>query len=325
MSIGMPVEQWLHELADLAQRQSDPDEFLAEACRDMVKRLPWVTGVSWRAGEESGSFGACGGRSSAFNFDTLALSIHTRYPLSPSLTWHFNLLAQLIAEFRADKLRARELKRLSYVEAINETGARLTHDVKNLLQSLRALCAAAQGEGESVSPELVALLRRQLPAITARLGQTIEKLQVPRLDSDQPVAVTRWWDELRTRYAVSDIHFAVEGDVATSTKIPAGLFNHVIENLLANALEKRAASPQLGIEVALRVEGDSVSVIVSDDGTPLSPALAADLFKAPVPSETGMGIGLYQAARLLEHSGYGVSLETNEPGRVVFLLAPAVA
>ena len=28
MSVGMPVEQWLHTLADLAQRRDDPDDFL---------------------------------------------------------------------------------------------------------------------------------------------------------------------------------------------------------------------------------------------------------------------------------------------------------
>ena len=107
----------------------------------------------------------------------MEVSIYTRYPMNPSLTWHFNLLAQLMAEFRADKLRARQLKRLSYVEAIHETGARLTHDTKNLLQTLRTLCTAAESEGTEVSPEFAALLRRQLPAITERLGQTLEKLR----------------------------------------------------------------------------------------------------------------------------------------------------
>jgi hypothetical protein len=322
MSIGMPVEQWLHALADLAQRQGDPDHFVGEACRDMVHRLPWVTGVSWQAGDTSGSFGASTGRCSAFHFDALDLSIYTRYPLSPSLTWHFNLLAQLIAEFRADKLRARELKRLSYVEAIHETGARLTHDVKNLLQSLRGLCVAAEGESDQVPPELVALLRRQLPAITARLGQTLDKLQMPRVDTDAPVPVSRWWEELSSRYTHSAIRFVTDGELQGTICVPAALFNHALENLLANALEKRANSPGLEIEVKLQVTGDSVAVDVADDGPPLPPALAADLFKGPVSSETGLGIGLYQAARLVERSGFTLSLKDNSEGRVRFRLAP---
>lgn len=324
MSIGMPVEQWLHALADLAQRQGDPDDFVAEACGDMVKRLPWVTGVAWLAEGCEGGSGQPRGRSSEFTFDAFTLRIYTRYPLSPSLAWHFNLLAQLIAEFRADKLRARELKRLSYIEAIHETGARLTHDVKNLLQSLRNLCTVTQGEDDAVSPELVALLRRQLPAITARLGQTLDKLQVPRFDTDERMTVARWWDGLRFRYAPFGIRFSVAGDIPDAASVPAALFDHVLENLLANAIDKRAAQPVLQIEVSLQPTA-GIAVEVCDDGTAIPPGLSRELFHGPVPSETGMGVGLYQTARLLEHSGYALSLASNRPGRVCFRLAPTVS
>jgi signal transduction histidine kinase len=328
MSVGMPVEQWLHALADLAQRQDDPDTFVTEAARDMVQRLPWVTGVEWRTDAASGSYGVIQGRCSEFTFAPLVVRIHTRYPLSPSLTWHFNLLAQLMAEFRADKIRARRLKRLSYVEAIHETGARLTHDVKNLLQSLRTLCTAAQSEGGAggglggVSPEFTALLRRQLPAITERLGQTLDKLQVPRLENDEHMPVASWWDELLTRYALSDINFVAEGEQAVSVTVPVALFNLAAENMIANALDKRAAAPTLQIRVTLRVAPTGVAVEVCDDGKAIAPSLAVDLFRGPVPSETGMGIGLYQTARLLEHGGFVLRLAANEPGRVCFRLAP---
>jgi signal transduction histidine kinase len=323
MSVGMPVEQWLHALADLAQRQDDPDHFVAEAARDMVQRLPWVTGVEWQADAAGGSHGVLQGRCSEFTFASLEVRIHTRYPLSPSLTWHFNLLAQLMAEFRADKLRARRLKRLSYVEAIHETGARLTHDVKNLLQSLRTLCTAAQNEDAGdVSPEFTALLHRQLPAITERLGQTLDKLQVPRLENDEPMPVSTWWDDLRTRYATSDIDFILEGDEETIVTVPAALFNLAAENMIANALDKRAGVTTLQIRVTLSVKPTGVAVEVCDDGKVIPPALAVDLFRGPVPSETGMGIGLYQTARLLEHGGFELRLAANAPGRVCFRLAP---
>lgn len=330
MSVGMPVEQWLHTLADLAQRRDDPDDFLVESCRDMVRLLPWVTGVAWRApGGPEGQFGACQGRSREFRFDTLVLRIYTRFPLSPSLAWHFSLLAQLVAEFRADKLRARQLKHMSYVEAIHETGARLTHDVKNLLQSLRTLCTAVQHESGGATPEFVSLLQRQLPAITARLEQTLDKLQAPRLRTEESTSLGDWWEQLQARFALADVRFAVEQDASASApsryqaRIPTALFNHVVENLVANALAKRRAHPDLRIDVTLGLDARGARLKVSDDGAPVPPALAANLFRAPLASETGTGIGLYQAARLLEGSGYALSLAANEPGRVSFLLAPA--
>jgi signal transduction histidine kinase len=325
MSVGMPVEQWLHALADLAQHQDDPDEFVAAAARDMVQRLPWVTGVEWQAESASGSCGTTQGNRTEFTIAPLVVRIFTRYPLSPSLTWHFNLLAQLLAEFRADKLRARQLKRLTYVEAIHETGARLTHDVKNLLQTLRTLCTAAQGEdaAEGVSPQFAALLRRQLPAISDRLGQTLDKLQAPRLESDERKPALAWWEELQSRYPLSGIVFEFGDGIDTSVSVPAALFDLAVENLIGNALDKRAASPWLNIRVTLHAAvGGGVGVDVCDNGKPVPPLLARDLFRGPVASETGLGIGLYQSERLLEQAGLSLSLAINEPGRVCFRLGP---
>jgi signal transduction histidine kinase len=325
MSVGMPVEQWLHTLADLAERQSDPDEFVAESARDMVQRLPWVTGVEWRADGRDGSCGILQGTRSEFTFAPLVVAIYTRYPLSPSLTWHFNLLAQLLAEFRADKLRAKELKRLSYVEAVHETGARLTHDVKNLLQSLRTLCSAALGEDSEAgnSPQFAALLRKQLPAISDRLGQTLAKLQAPRIENYEFVSVGHWWSELRDRFHLLDVRFEAEGNEEEFAQlIPEALYTRAIENLIANALDKRATSRQLTIRVNLKFVAGAAYIDVCDDGQVLAHELVRDLFHGPVPSENGLGIGLYQVARVLEPAGLALNLTTNEPGRVCFRLAP---
>ena len=52
-----------------------------------------------------------------------------------------------------------------------------------------------------------------------------------------------------------------------------------------------------------------------------SPPLAPDVLRAPVSSRAGLGIGLYQAARLAESSGYALTLESNRDGEVCFVLA----
>ena len=48
--------------------------------------------------------------------------------------------------------------------------------------------------------------------------------------------------------------------------------------------------------------------------------VAATLFSAPVASETGLGIGLYHAARQAEAHGYVLVLASNAPGSVRFEL-----
>jgi hypothetical protein len=54
-------------------------------------------------------------------------------------------------------------------------------------------------------------------------------------------------------------------------------------------------------------------------------AIAASLLRAPVQSENGLGIGLYQAARQAAAVGYALRLESNRDGEVCFALRRARA
>jgi len=94
------------------------------------------------------------------------------------------------------KLREEQLRQASYVQAVHETGARMTHDIKNLLQSLNVLCAVAARDHNRDSAELQALIRRQLPVITRRLSETLAKLQRPNAAGETYVPVQTWWDAL---------------------------------------------------------------------------------------------------------------------------------
>ena len=52
----------------------------------------------------------------------------------------------------------------------------------------------------------------------------------------------------------------------------------------------------------------------------MSPELAQTLFKDPVKSNTGLGIGLFQAAKQARTNDYNLSLLKNQDGRVCFVL-----
>jgi hypothetical protein len=201
LTIGLPFEQWVHALSEYAQRDDDAEEFLAWACDELVRRIPWVQGGAWQSEAGKGSFGTADGQRSEFRHEPLLITLYTRQALTPALAWHLHVVTQLLAEFYRARLRARDLRQLSYLQAVYETGARLTHDVKNLLQSLNTLCFAAAGEGETATPQFQALLRRQLPAIAQRLQQTLEKLQVPALEDADMAAAAKWWEDLKRRYA----------------------------------------------------------------------------------------------------------------------------
>ena len=64
-------------------------------------------------------------------------------------------------------------------------------------------------------------------------------------------------------------------------------------------------------------------VSVSDNGAAMDEETAAGLFLGPVASESGYGIGLFQAARHARAAGYRLELAENRTGRVCFRLARA--
>jgi hypothetical protein len=313
-SIGLPVEKWLHFLAELSQQEARPERFLAEGVAGLA-RLPWIAGATWDAAGQRGETGARTEHSLQYESADLRLTIFSRYRTSPALQWHMRLLGQLLAEFYEAKQREVKLRQASYLQAVHETGARLTHDVKNLLQSLNVLCSVAVQED---SPQSQALIRRQLPAITQRLSATLEKLQHPGDEEVRQVGLREWWEALVRQYHGQEIEFSASGE--PELQVPKALFDGVADNLLQNAIAKRAEQPGLRIRVTLHC-GESPDLRVCDSGKAVPQPLAGQLLHAPVPSSAGLGIGLYQAARHAEAIGYALTLEENRDGEVCFRLA----
>lgn len=316
-SIGLPMEKWLYFLAELSRMEAKPKRFLAEGVAGLT-RLPWIAGAAWQAQDQRGEVGTRSDHAVVHAGEGLELTIFSRYRTSPALQWHMHLLGQLLAEFYAAKLREEVLRESSYLQAIHETGARLTHDVKNLLQSLNVLCAVA---GKDDSPESQALIRRQLPAIAQRLASTLEKLKSPGEDDSQKISLREWWDDLVRRYQGQNVDFSAAG-LEAGNLVPKSLFDGVAENLLQNAIAKRVDGRVVRIQVT--INGDRASELrVCDSGAAVAPDVASTLFRAPARSSMGLGIGLYQAARRAEVSGYVLALAENRDGEVCFALRRA--
>jgi signal transduction histidine kinase len=325
LSVGLPFERWLRNLASLAEQEHDAQEFLRLALDD-IAALPWVTGGKWQAPGNGGEFGAVSKYSVEFTFHRVNLVLYTRWTLSPAMILHIKLLTQLLGYFYQAKQREQEQKYNAYTQAIFETGARLTHDVKNLLQSLKTLCAAVESSDPAQAQALQALMQRQLPQIVQRLQLTLDKLKSPKVsavEAVERVSARSWWESLQQRYAQERVEFgAYDMSGGQHIHIPGELFDSAADNLLQNALEKRKVERDLVIRVGFSCEGGG-RLTVCDDGSGLDETLVARLLSSPVQSDNGLGIGLYQAGRLARQAGYQLSLTSNLPGRVCFELIGA--
>ena len=315
LSLGMPLEQWLVHLSEESERNAEPGQFL-EAVMQRLAAAPWVLGIAWQMGDKLGELGESSAHCHVCTAGDLSLTVYFRHSPSPALRWHVEWLLRLAIEFYLVKRQSQQLQRMGYARAIYETGARVTHDVKNLLQSLQVLCYAAAQPGDPA--EVASLLRRQLPQIADRLKATLDKLQSPQREDAQAVAAELWWQRLQDRYAHAGISW--QGGPGQGQMLPGALFDSVAENLLQNALAKRQREPGLSISVAF----DGVTLSVTDDGSAIAPALADGLLREPVLSNDGLGIGLYHAARQADALGYRLALAESRPGWVTFALAPVI-
>ena len=323
LGVGLPFERWLRNLAMLAEQENDAASFLRLALED-IAALPWVAGGLWQAPGGGGEFGAVSKHSVEFTFHRVHLVIYTRWALSPALVLHIKLLTQLLGHFYEAKQREQEQKYNAYTQAIYETGARLTHDVKNLLQSLKTLSAAVVSSDAGQAQALQALMQRQLPQIVQRLQLTLDKLKSPNVNAAEAIeriSARAWWEALQQRYAGERLEFsAYDMSTAAHVHLPGELFDSVADNLLQNALEKRKVERNLVIRVGFSCEGGGC-LTVCDDGSALGDDLANRILATPVQSDNGLGVGLYQAGRLARQAGCRLAMTSNQDGRVCFELA----
>lgn len=316
LSVGMPFEKWVKNIAILGEVESTPNGFVQAAMAEMTQ-LPWVSGVSWSADATQGKLGDLSNHVTHFNFKDFHMTLHTRWQISPALYVHVKLLTQIMGEFYEAKRREETLRQNTYMQALYETGSRLTHDIKNILQSVGTLVSAAEQTQDKDDAALLQLIRKQLPVLNQRIAATLDKLKAPSEDKKRLEKMSAWWKSLQSRHSRDDIEFISEK--LPTQDINAEVLDSVIENLLNNALEK--SKHQRDTTISVRMHSDTENrffIDVTDTGKAMDAQIANDLFKKHIASPNGLGVGLFHAAQDCKQAGYELSLANNVNGAVSF-------
>lgn len=313
LNLGTPFEAFLIETADIVDRTEDPDEFLKIAFTELSK-LGWIKGFSWTTEHTKGSTGQTSEHRDLFKIEQVEISVYSTHELGQALRLHCKLLLRIIMIFYASKRREIALLQRAHMQAIHETGARLTHDIKNLIQSLTLMLSTANIK----SPTSDELFIKNLEVITQRLQQTLVKLRNPEHVSEQKALLSGWWAALRKRLEQENILYTA--NITMDRQIPVEMFNNVVDNLLDNAISKRKKEPQIEIRIELESNSETLNLMVTDTGSRIPDILARSLGMNPVKSRSGFGIGLYQASRQAQAHHYALSLDCNEENDVRFCL-----
>ena len=321
LNIGGPFEQWFTHISSLESNTSlSSANFLSASLRHLMQQH-WISGIEWQTEHDNGFEGKKSSNQVMTTDKKLKLIIHTFTPVGPSLAFHSKLQLSVLTFYYRAKLQEQQIIKQAHMQAIYETGSKLTHDVKNILQSTKTMSQIINDDDAEMQ-EIIDVLKRQMPILNQRLNTTLEKLRLPknRETTVPPTtgSILQWWNKLQLRY--TDRHINFSSSINKDSEIPLDIFTTVIENLLDNARSKRIREPQLEISVLLSDENGRLKLSVSDTGSAITPDIYPLLFKEVVSSHDGFGIGLYQSYELANNYGFKLNVSVNTDGNVCFTL-----
>jgi len=316
MTIGTPFETWINTLTSLIEEHYlTPAEYLDAACEHLVEN-EWLNGIQWKFRSYQIASGEKNGIKIEYVLNPKA-SVEIYFKSNPgaALEHHTLLLIRMAYQFYLSKLNQEKIRTTEHFATIHHTGARLTHDMKNILQSIRTSLDILSLDKTSERQQ--ELLQLNLKQISSRLENTLNRLKTPHMDTQiKLLDCELWMDKLAAAHQ-SNPRILVQREIENNINLPVDLFDNVVENLLNNALRKTSARQ---IRVILRSSDEMISLSVCDDGTAVEKSIEENLFKQPASSGSGMGIGLYQAAIMAHTFGFELKLDQNEPGQVCFNL-----
>ncbi len=326
LNIGGPFEEWINHIAAEEARTSNRPVAFLDASLQYLIHQPWVGGVYWEtcSSNHIKNHHLEGKKSKYpifFHDDRIELTIYTRTPVGPALLIHAKLILRVLVFYYRAKLQEQQILKQAHLQAIYETGSKLTHDIKNILQSTQTMTQIIN-DNDAEMQAIFIILKKQMPLLSQRLQTTLNKLQSPQASLNQlditQGSILQWWQQIQIRYNETGIDFycTIEAD----SFIPVETFNTVAENLLENARNKKGRETSIHIKAELLNRNNKIVFRVCDTGSHFPEDKRVLLFQQALPSEDGYGIGLYQSYQLARQTGYNIELTDNSDGKVCFSL-----
>jgi len=242
------------------------------------------------------------------------------------------LLRARRAEFDALRLISRQNETLATLNREkDELMAVVAHDLRGPLGSVAQLAGMIPKHEPGLSPPTQAALGEILRAATQMRTLAAELVEAHEVETsmDSPgevqlgdlagavrQAVALYAPQAETKHQ----QLTFSDDASPAVMVPANprVLARILGNLISNALKYTPAGGQ--IEVRLKMDAGTASLIVSDSGPGISPAEAARLFHKfarlshrPTAGEPSTGLGLYATRKLMEQIS----------GRLIFEGCPA--
>ena len=248
------------------------------------------------------------------------------YPLSPQ---GGDEVAEVTGVF--DRMRTslqttqRELLDAERLATIGRMASSISHDLRHSLAAVMAnaefLCESnlSSGQREDLYAEIRIAVKQMTDLIESLLefSRTRESLHPPTA-----MCAKRWIrrsSRSRRIRSFSACRFAFHGKVLTEGWFDFKKLERALMNLLLNACEV-VPTARGEVDVALRRNGQSLEIRISDNGPGIADAVRGKLFEPFVSygKENGTGMGLTVVQKILQDHGGDVVVEQTSPEGTTF-------
>ncbi len=179
----------------------------------------------------------------------------------------------------------------------------LLHDVKNVTQFIKGLLYnIARLGGAEREHRFVEYLRESAPALSVRTDKILATLEIgsdKESDEGEPEEV----DVLAMIRELLDL-YGMKGGATGEGVVFANRHKlvTVFDNIIKNMHDKSTNEPELECHALVREEGETVTVVVYDTGSPIGDV---DRMFEPffTTKKSGLGIGLFQAKHVVKKIG----------------------
>lgn len=218
-------------------------------------------------------------------------------------------------------LREQALRDSQVVE-LGTLAAGTAHELNTPLSTLAILVGELE---ETVTDEKqkqqLAVMMDEIRVINQRLNRIAGGVGAERSSGARHVRLRAFLDEIFGRW--SEAHPEIQLDITFETaaadpSIAAeATIEHAIRNVLDNAAHASSANGRNRVGVRVRVEGSSLAIAISDEGTGLDPEVRDEIgLKVVSTKEHGLGIGLLLSRAALQRFGGRLTLDSRAAGGV---------
>jgi C4-dicarboxylate-specific signal transduction histidine kinase len=232
-----------------------------------------------------------------------------------------------------------ELARVQRAAQAGALSASIAHEINQPLTAMRldletALALLPQPQGAGLAPDarLHTLLRRvgdqnlRVARIVRTLREAFGARAGPPETRSVDEIVSSMLDLVRPRARQQGVRLDAELSAPVVARAGAGELEHVVLNLLANAVDaapaSRSSEPFVAVKTA--VKGGQVTLRVSDSGPGLPPQQHESVFELLRSDKPdGMGLGLWLSRHLAERHGGTLAIDASlTPGAAFVLSLP---